>query len=878
MDPSTLIHSRISTQERGYSLRFATNSTATSLISGSTSHQENTNDEMADGIKSRLRSASRSDLEVSEDDSFNAATGPAWENGATAGLAIRQSDVAGRRRRSESNGVGDGRWWMLWRIGGRLFQRATGPAWENGATAGLAIRQSHVAGRRRRSESNGIGDGRRRMLWRLNGGVGRDGGCALNGEYWRQIDGGVIRRRIERQHNSSRGQWHNRRWWTTTYDGRRNRDVHKTAPGPRFGRRSWLKTLWRAVAKAIHPPAKQSRSDSSWTTTVSTSHSMFLRGHRLVRDVRPDRKKPDTSWCDSGLHYGSRWSSTGCDADGKRRHTSDVEENDDERRHSGNVKEDNVGRPDWRRRGMGRFRGWRRSCSKWRLTSNSNQRWWWDGSGDASQPGSLRRVGFHSLTGENDVASEAGDRRRRGQRRRPATDTERSQSEYDTCFDTDADVRRVGSSDSLSSRGRRRRRRRSSSDSESTTSATALMEMMRLAWRRRWPTIVEELPRKTVGDGATTAKTGPTGRRHSRDVNPDLGDRRRLATARPAVCACINDGSDATNDGGRKLAWSSTTVTGVNGYRTHRRTITGAYTNHHGAGESSSHHDPEVRRRILAGVHRILWVGGGCKHVESEGEADVPPDVDRGEARAPTPRARRASHKRTTTWRSASKVDMVNTSRPSKSDNNWERHDAIRTSNSRDFADRLQEIALFYQALLGAVRSTPKLQHFIEEEHNLRRDLTIGDLLALTRRYMDRNPTETVLGGKAAVNVCKPVTQRKGQLSHEDDGVQDDVAAEQLELKKSDRSGSWRRRRASKTSWSTSTTSWMGEEGGEGCETPLHKQIVQRQGRWEVEEGQEGRQWWQAERWFRRQGRRPIRCRPTSSMATTRGWWSPRND
>ena len=40
-------------------------------------------------------------------------------------------------------------------------------------------------------------------------------------------------------------------------------------------------------------------------------------------------------------------------------------------------------------------------------------------------------------------------------------------------------------------------------------------------------------------------------------------------------------------------------------------------------------------------------------------------------------------------------------------------------------------------------------------------------------------PTETVLGGRAAVNVCKPVTQRKGELSHDDAGVQDDVAQEQ---------------------------------------------------------------------------------------------------
>ena len=413
-----------------------------------------------------------------------------------------------------------------------------------------------------------------------------------------------------------------------------------------------------------------------------------------------------------------------------------------------------------------------------------------DGSGDASQPDSLRRVGFHSFTGENNVASEAGDRRRRGQRRRPATDTERSQSEYDTCFDTDADVRRAGSPDSLSSRGRRRRRRRSSSDSESTTSATALMEMMRTCMKETMATIVEELPRKTVGDGTTTAKTGPTadatrgtstrpwgpttsgdgtscGARHASTTEATLPT--TVAVNLPEVQPPSPESMDMGLTDVRSLAPTQITTAQANLPLTTISKFDGEYWPEfieyfESVADANAWNQKEKLTYLLMSIE-------GKPRAYAKSEKGVPQTYDNVKKRL---ESRYGQHE------PAFQVRQ-------------QLREARRYPNERleDFADRLQEIAqrgsidardrndLFYQAFLGAVKSTPKLQHFIEEEHNLRRDLTIGDLLALTRRYMDRNPTETVLGGKAAVNVCKPVTQRKGQLSHEDDGVQDDVAAEQ---------------------------------------------------------------------------------------------------
>ena len=105
-----------------------------------------------------------------------------------------------------------------------------------------------------------------------------------------------------------------------------------------------------------------------------------------------------------------------------------------------------------------------------------------------------------------------------------------------------------------------------------------------------------------------------------------------------------------------------------------------------------------------------------------------------------------------------------------------------------EFSDRLQEIAqqgtlddkdrdeLFYFAFLNAVGDIPKMQYYIEQAHTKNRNLRLSDLLALAREYLEKSPTAR--RRSVAVNVCKPISQRKGRLTHDDDEVMDEVEKE----------------------------------------------------------------------------------------------------
>ena len=110
-----------------------------------------------------------------------------------------------------------------------------------------------------------------------------------------------------------------------------------------------------------------------------------------------------------------------------------------------------------------------------------------------------------------------------------------------------------------------------------------------------------------------------------------------------------------------------------------------------------------------------------------------------------------------------------------------------------DFADRLQEVAqrgnldawerddLFYHAFIQAVKGTPKMQVHLEKQYRARRatgkDTKLSDLLAWVREYREKSPASAVQ--TASVLVCKPVTQRKVKLSHEDEEVKTEVAQEE---------------------------------------------------------------------------------------------------
>ena len=108
------------------------------------------------------------------------------------------------------------------------------------------------------------------------------------------------------------------------------------------------------------------------------------------------------------------------------------------------------------------------------------------------------------------------------------------------------------------------------------------------------------------------------------------------------------------------------------------------------------------------------------------------------------------------------------------------------------FADRLQEVAqrgqldpqdrdeLFYFAFLNAVGDIPKMQYFIEQAHSKNRSLKLSDLLALAREYLEKSPTAR--RRSVAVNVCKPISQRKGRLSHDDADVSSEVEGEMRKI------------------------------------------------------------------------------------------------
>jgi hypothetical protein len=132
--------------------------------------------------------------------------------------------------------------------------------------------------------------------------------------------------------------------------------------------------------------------------------------------------------------------------------------------------------------------------------------------------------------------------------------------------------------------------------------------------------------------------------------------------------------------------------------------------------------------------------------------------------------------------------------------------DAVRRPGEtlEDFVDRLQEIAtrghidvtdrneLFYGAFIRAIQGTPKMQLYVEQAHSQNRDLTLSDLLALVRRYRNLSPTterrtvaaNTVAASTAApdmvvaVDVCQPISKRKGELSHTDSSLQQELEEE----------------------------------------------------------------------------------------------------
>ena len=109
------------------------------------------------------------------------------------------------------------------------------------------------------------------------------------------------------------------------------------------------------------------------------------------------------------------------------------------------------------------------------------------------------------------------------------------------------------------------------------------------------------------------------------------------------------------------------------------------------------------------------------------------------------------------------------------------------------FADRLQSVSqngkidktdkceLFYRAFLDAVEDEPKLQMYIEKEHDKNRQARLPDLLKMVREYRERSPERTTRS--KAVNVCQSIDKRKGPLKHEDPSVRGEIEKETQKIK-----------------------------------------------------------------------------------------------
>ena len=72
------------------------------------------------------------------------------------------------------------------------------------------------------------------------------------------------------------------------------------------------------------------------------------------------------------------------------------------------------------------------------------------------------------------------------------------------------------------------------------------------------------------------------------------------------------------------------------------------------------------------------------------------------------------------------------------------------------------------------------MQYFIEQAHSKNRNLKLSDLLALAREYLEKSPTAR--RRSVAVNLCKPISQRKGRLTHDDADVSSEVEGEMRKI------------------------------------------------------------------------------------------------
>ena len=396
-----------------------------------------------------------------------------------------------------------------------------------------------------------------------------------------------------------------------------------------------------------------------------------------------------------------------------------------------------------------------------------------------------KRVGFSRRNKGNESAYDTANEVVRHRRHRVKTDTEVSQTEYDTCVETDATVREPALPRMVTPRRKRTRANGRTSESESMASSASSKGMM---------TVFRECVKDTIAalrEEVQALKT--TDACQANVAKENVPPRSTQAAAREANTT-IAKGTPQPEGGGPLQAATPDLfspesmdmgITDVRSLAPPPRPMAVSQNN-------------SMPFMTIAKFDGEYW-SDFIEYYESVADANCWSEKEKltyllmsidGKARAYAKGERG--------------VPQTYTNVKQRLESRYGQHEPAfqvrqqlreirRRPNERleDFADRLQIVAqkgnldprdrneLFYQAFLTAVKGSPKLQHFIEQEHRVCRDLTLSDLLSLTRRYMDRHPTELVQGGPMAVNVCKPITQRKGELTHEDEDVKTEVVAEQ---------------------------------------------------------------------------------------------------
>jgi hypothetical protein len=346
------------------------------------------------------------------------------------------------------------------------------------------------------------------------------------------------------------------------------------------------------------------------------------------------------------------------------------------------------------------------------------------------------------------------ERRKKVVRSRGNSEKEHSASDYETCRDSDWKNRASGSEERPASKMLRKKKyKRSSEASESESDSqvpttSSLMSMMRKCLKDELETIIEEKTGKDAS-GGTPLKKNEESKVSEKNPEPknsiETKQERNEGTNPTVVAAAVKGGIPMMKFNGEH--WDD--------FIEHFESL----------GEACKWSDAVKLQMLLMSLE-------GKPRGYAKREKDQPHSYDIVRRRL----QHRYGTKQTT-------FEIRRQLREARR----EPHETL-----EEFADRLQEIAqqgsiderdrdeLFYWAYLQSLDDMPKMQNHIENAHTSNRRMQLSELLNLSREYLEKSPTTK--RRSVAVSVCKPYTQRKGMLSHEDPMVDDNVVEEKEKI------------------------------------------------------------------------------------------------